>query len=76
MSKSINFDTPAARVFFEAERRLAMAELHLGDDLSEEEKYHRWRAVKLAVQFLKTAVDSDVLSVDQLVGAIKDDRYL
>ncbi len=73
---TIDFDTPKARTFYEGEKRLAMAEIYLADKLAEGEKYHRWRLVKLAIQFLKTAVKCKVLTMDQLVGAIRDDRYL
>ncbi|HNB23568.1 MAG TPA: hypothetical protein PKZ32_14190 [Candidatus Melainabacteria bacterium] len=76
MTTPIDFETPIAQKFFKLERQLAMAELHLADKLTEGEKYHRWRAVKLAVQFLKSAVDAKVISEALLVDAIENDRCL
>ena len=76
MPTPIDFETPIAQTFFKLERQLGMADLHLADKLSEGEKYHRWRAVKQAVQFLKSAVDAKVISMDLLIEAIEKARYL
>lgn len=76
MPTPIDFETPIAQTFFKLELQLGMAELHLADKLSEGEKFHRWRAVKQAVQFLKSSVDANVISLELLIEALEKDRCL
>lgn len=76
MSTTNDLDTPKGRKFEEAIRQIHMAEMLLSDKLTDGERWHRWRAVKQAIQFVKVAVENDIITVDQLVGAVRDDRYL
>ncbi len=55
---------------------LGMASAYLPDKLSEDESHCRWIAVKLAAQFLRTAVQCKILKLDALVAYIKDGRPL
>ncbi len=76
MTAPIDFETPVAQRFFKAEKSIGMADLHLSDKLAEGEKYHRWRLIKMCCHVVKVAIKLKLLSVDQLVGYIKEDRSL
>lgn len=68
--------TPVAQLFKDVGPRLGMAALYLPDKLPEEESHARWIAVRLAAQFLRTAVRCKILRLDALVAYIQDDRPL